>query len=222
VYGGSHAVYASNSEVGVRGSELIGGEESDGAGDGIHAVGESELFVTRSVISGESDNRDDPGGGRGIYAALRGEDGKGFISHSLIWGARTALECDGGVYGFDHSTFRNFDFDQAALLRNDATEASFDNCSFQTVGLDMAQVGTNSAIVLYGEGGGTNAPTPRLINCTIDCPASPYAIDVAGGVTTGNVIMMGTGLSTNISPRISTVAPKWQDAYGNYVFPDIP
>lgn len=215
---GNHGILGHNCDIGVKNSVVSGGSDKwwateSGLGDGICATGQyAEIVILHSVVEGEEDDGTGPDG-KGLYIAA--DESESYVVSSVLGGSGPGLDCEGGVHTLTDSFIHGEG--TATFLRNESTTGRFDRCTFVSMWTNT----TDNVIVLHGDGGGTAAPTPEIINCSIrsDSVNAVNSIGIAGGVASASAVLMNSAMTHDKSGTVSLVAPASTLSYGNYVLP---
>ena len=183
------------------------------SGAGIHAASSASLRILNSSIDAGEMNA------KGIYLNLTGPGAMCMIEGSTVTSeSGVALDVQGGPIVAGNSRFASTGTNSAVRLSTTNTIACFNHCTIGWLDVGDGPASSSPAIELHGPTG--NTPVPRIIDSCIEAPLhATYAIDLGGGATTGNVVMVNSVLTTNINPNIGKVAPISQDAYGNRIAP---
>jgi hypothetical protein len=218
VEGGQSAVTCTNSPICMIGwSALSAGNGTGPSSDMVHFTGQGHcnlhMFHSTSTRTGGTP-------GRGLYAALD-TNGTVYVADSVLVGVGdgAGLECEAARLSVSDSIVEGGAQAPAVLLRNSAISASLRSSALQ----NSAGQNTNDVVVLMGNGPGATAPTPQIIDCVIATESTNdvRSIGLAGGATTGNVVLVHTSMSKDKSNQIGLVAPTNTLSYGNYVFPGL-
>ena len=211
-FGGAHGVWVEDGELEAANSDM-GGEE----GHGVLFEGEGMLELKHCSLFGGEDLE---GIGASDACGLHVSGG----GLALIQGCQLnsdpnpALDCTDGQLLCSDTWFLT-GTNAGAVVRGTNIVASFDRCNFYSYGHFNGATNRNACLVLYGA---TDVATPRITGCMFEPDTrAPYAIDLQGGATTGNVIMANSCMTTNMSPNIGLLPPVALP-YGNYILPSRP
>ena len=217
--GGGIEVNIANSEVeGVRHGlvstnsielDVVCSAVSGENGDAVHLVGAGMLFACTADLWGD-------GEGRGLYLSLSAGDGLAIVANMVVGSIEgAALECDSGKLLVNHSWLVSGNGPMAKLVGTNCN-ARFSHCILTSAADLMGFSSTHAAVTLFGTTGQTTVPT--FLTCTFEPSASaPYAIDLQGGATTGQVFMANSVLTAPLHPNIGKMYMPPQDDYGNVI-----
>lgn len=211
ISGNRHGIYAVGlATITAQHCGINGGSEGSGInGDAIHYEGggwsgDDIVFLADSWVGAEGP---DPDQARGLFANISGsaDEKKVNMFRTTIGSTGPGIESASANIHASHCMFYS-ENRSPAFLKTTNTIASFTGCDF----FGMWGGNTNAAILLYGTNNATDpAPVPWIWNSTIQSldysTNAPYAINIAGGITTGNVSMINSVLNTNLNPNVGIV-----------------
>lgn len=205
IFGNRYALVASNGQAMVFASQLSGEQ------DGIRLYGDVFGALWNTQVTGEGSGGV---GGIGLYSDINTNMAPCIAMNSEIFGMPgPAFECAKGNWLFENCTLAA-STNAAAVLRGKNSDLGFSLCGFSTLDRIFQTQNTKASIILDGTTG--NTPIPRLAGCTLKTSYAPYAIDLSGGATAGNVSMVNSTLTTNLNANIGLVAPTTLQ-YGNVI-----